>query len=356
MTNFRDVADEPSGGGRGAVTITDVANAAGVSASTVSYVITGKRTISAATRRRVEETIRALGYRRRAGSPAPRAGVLAVAVPLLGDRHLGREMEFFSAAAGAARELGFDLLLVTDEEGTAGLHRVTSAALADAVIVLDAGDDDPRVPVLLASGRPAVLVGAPGRHRGLASVALDFAPAGQACLAHLAGLGHRSVAHLGPSATVPGHRLRHLEGFGEAFAAAAAERGVKAVSQPCAPTAEDVARCLDELLPPDGPTGLVVHDEAVLPLVMTALRQRGRQVPGDVSVVAVCSETVAQQQRIRPTAVVVPARELGALAVRQAVRQLDGGPAGEPDVVTPLLVEGESTAAAVREDPSMSRA
>ncbi|WP_244210762.1 LacI family DNA-binding transcriptional regulator [Amycolatopsis kentuckyensis] len=365
MTNFRDVADEPSGGGRGAVTITDVANAAGVSASTVSYVITGKRTISPATRRRVEETIRTLGYRRRGGSPSPRAGVLAVAVPPLGDRQLGMEMEFFSAAAGAARELGFDLLLVTDDEGTSGLHRVTSAALADAVIVLDAGDDDPRVPVLLASGRPAVLVGAPGQPRGLASVTLDFAPAARACLTHLADLGHRSIAHLGPPASPPGHRLRYLKGFAESFGTAAGERGVEATFHrlspagrvaeppagtkprpaPCAPTADDVARCLDELFADGGPTALVVHDEAALPLVMGTLRQRGLQVPGDVSVVAVCSDTVAGQQRIRPTAVVVPAAELGALSVRRAVRQLDGG-AAEPGTVTPALVTGESTAAA----------
>ncbi|MEU0535469.1 LacI family DNA-binding transcriptional regulator [Amycolatopsis tolypomycina] len=355
MTKFRDVADEPPGGSRGAVTITDVANAAGVSASTVSYVITGKRTISPATRRRVEETIRTLGYRRRSGSPAPRAGVLAVAVPLLGDRQLGLEMEFFSAAAGAARELGFDLLLVTDDEGTSGLHRVTSAGLADAVIVLDAGEDDPRVPVLLASGRPAVLVGAPGRQRGLASVALDFAPAGLACLHRLADLGHRSIAHLGPPVTRPGHRLRYLTGFAENVRAAAEERGVAVVSRPCAPSADDVARCLDELFAEDGPTALVVHDEAVLPLVMTALGQRGRQVPGDVSVVAVCSDTVAGQQRIRPTAVVVPAAELGALAVRRAVHQLDNGPVAEPDVVFPRLVEGESTAAVVREEVPLPR-
>jgi len=355
MTNFRDVADEPPGGGRGAVTITDVANAAGVSASTVSYVITGKRTISPATRRRVEETIRVLGYRRRSGAPAPRAGVLAVAVPL-GDRTLGTAMEFFSAAAGVARELGFDLLLVTDDDGTSGLHRITSAGLADAVIVLDAGDDDPRVPVLLASGRPAVLVGTPGQHRGLASVTVDFAPAGRACLTHLADLGHRSIAHLAPSAGLPNHRLRSPKGFTESLRAAAAERGVKAISRPCAPTEDDVARCLDELLGEGGPTGLVVHDETVLPLVMTALERRGRQVPGDLSVVALCSETVAGRLRIRPTAVVVPAAELGALAVRRAVGQLDGGPAAEPDVVAPVLVEGETTAAApeVREEASLS--
>ncbi|WP_410671663.1 LacI family DNA-binding transcriptional regulator [Amycolatopsis sp. cmx-4-68] len=342
MTNARE--DRPAG--RGGVTITDVANAAGVSASTVSYVITGKRTISAATRRRVEECMRTLGYRRRAGSAAPtgtRIGVLAVVAPLHRARHVGLEMEFFSAAAGAARERGFDLLLVTEDDGLSGLLRVTSAALADAVIVLGAGDDDPRVPVLLASGRPAVLVGVPGRGHGLGGVPLDFGPAGEECATHLADLGHRSVGHLGPS---PTPHDRSLSGFTEHFAAIAARRGVRVVSHRCHSSAESVTRGLDELFAVGEPTALVVHDEPALPLVMAALRRRGLRVPGDVSVVALCSATVAGQQAVRPTAVVVPARQLGALAVESAVRQLDGAPAAEAEPLTPRLTVGESTAVA----------
>lgn len=337
MTNSRE--DRPAG--RGGVTITDVANAAGVSASTVSYVITGKRTISAATRRRVEECMRRLGYRRRTGSGAPpgtRTGVLAVVAPLHRARHVGLEMEFFSAAAGAARERGFDLLLVTEDEGLSGLLRVTSAALADAVIVLGAGDDDPRVPVLLASGRPAVLVGAPGRPHGLGSVPLDFGPAGEECVTHLADLGHRSIAHLGTP------HDRSLTGFTERFAATAARRGVRVAFHRCRTSAESVTRGLDELFTAGEPTALVVHDEPALPLVMTALRRRGLRVPGDVSVVALCSATVAGQQAIRPTAVVVPARQLGALAVELAVRQLDGAPVAEVESPAPRLAVGESTA------------
>ncbi|WP_143264504.1 LacI family DNA-binding transcriptional regulator, partial [Amycolatopsis kentuckyensis] len=50
--------------GHKTVTVADVAGAAGVSPSTVSYVITGKRPISPRTRRRVLESIRTLGYQR----------------------------------------------------------------------------------------------------------------------------------------------------------------------------------------------------------------------------------------------------------------------------------------------------
>ena len=52
------------------VTLADVARRAGVSASTVSYVLSGKRTISAETRRNVQSAIDALGHHPNAGARA----------------------------------------------------------------------------------------------------------------------------------------------------------------------------------------------------------------------------------------------------------------------------------------------
>ena len=52
------------------VTIADVARHAGVAVSTVSYVLSGKRAISATTRQRVLASIRALGYHPHAGARA----------------------------------------------------------------------------------------------------------------------------------------------------------------------------------------------------------------------------------------------------------------------------------------------
>ena len=52
------------------VTIADVAKHAGVSSSTVSYVLSGKRAISEQTRLRVESSVRELGYHPNAGARA----------------------------------------------------------------------------------------------------------------------------------------------------------------------------------------------------------------------------------------------------------------------------------------------
>ncbi|MGZ8805274.1 MAG: LacI family DNA-binding transcriptional regulator, partial [Microbacterium sp.] len=50
------------------VKINEVAEAAGVSISTVSYALSGKRPISADTRRRIEDAVRELGYSPNAGA------------------------------------------------------------------------------------------------------------------------------------------------------------------------------------------------------------------------------------------------------------------------------------------------
>jgi DNA-binding LacI/PurR family transcriptional regulator len=280
---------------------------------------------------------------------ANRVGVLALAVPLHGGENAGVEMEFFAAATAAARARRFDLLLVTHDEGSTGLQRVTSAGLADGVIVMEVADDDPRLPILLTAGRPSVLVGVPDRPHGLTCVDLDFGAAGAACVSHLADLGHRAIAHIGPPPETYVRKISYATRFLEGVTAAAAARhGMRAVTGSCASTAAEITACLEGLFAEAAPTALVVDNEKALPLVLAAVHRRGLRVPDDVSVVAVCSETIAKQQRLRPTGVVVPARALGELAVERAALQLDGRCTAGVELLTPRVLVGETTARAPR--------
>ena len=73
------------------VTIIDVARHAGVAPSTVSYVLSGKRAISADTRQRVQNSIRLLGYHPHAGArslASNRSNVIALVMPLRSGMHL----------------------------------------------------------------------------------------------------------------------------------------------------------------------------------------------------------------------------------------------------------------------------
>ena len=73
------------------VTIAEVARHAGVAVSTVSYVLSGKRTISGDTRRRVLDSIKTLGYHPNAGARAlasKRSNVIALVLPLRAGMHV----------------------------------------------------------------------------------------------------------------------------------------------------------------------------------------------------------------------------------------------------------------------------
>ncbi len=133
----------------------------------------------------------------------------------------------------------------------------------------------------------------------------------------------------------------------------ARETGLRLLHRPCPceggydATAVTVARILDER--PDT-TGFVVQNEAaaVEPL-LALLRQQGRAVPEDVSVVAVCPEQVAVQASVRLTSVALPAQEMGRRAVEQLVAKLDGRGRDEVVLLAPeLTVRASSGPAPVR--------
>ncbi|GAB3800597.1 LacI family DNA-binding transcriptional regulator [Micromonospora zhanjiangensis] len=330
-------------------TISDVARAAGVSASTVSYVLSGRRPISAETRARVQAAIAELRYHPHAGARAlasSRTSVLALVVPLRADVNVPVIMQFVTAVVTAARTHNHDVLLLTMDEGTAGLERVAGSTMVDALILMDVERQDVRLPALRRLKQPSVLIGVPDDPDGIACIDLDFAATARECLRHLAGHGHRRVALVGPTPAVYQRGTSYADRFLGGFIEAAAEFGVRAVARSCEPGGDGVRACLagiDAELP--DVTALVVHNEEALLPLLDELRIRGRRVPTDVSVVAVCPRDVAVAQPVRLTSADIPAHEVGTLAVEMAMGLLAGRAAPTTRLLAPTLVERDSCAA-----------
>lgn len=329
-------------------TIADVARAAGVSTSTVSYVLSGRRPISPATQERVKASIAKLGYRPHAGARAlasRHTNVLALVAPLRTDINVPVIMQFVTSVVTEARSYDHDVLLLTKDEGTAGLDRVAGGAMVDALIVMDVEADDARVPVLRKLRQPAVLIGLPDRPAGISCVDLDFAATGHAAVAHLAEHGHRNVALIGPPPAVyqrgTSYATRFLAGFNDAVA----HFGLRSVTQPSEPNYDGAAACLrliDSKLP--DLTGLVVHNEAALAPLLSIMREAGRQVPQDISIVAVCPPDIAVGLPVRLTSVDIPSHEVGALAVEMVMHLLDGRHGAQTRLLAPTLTERDSCA------------
>lgn len=323
------------------VTLAEVAKHAGVTASTVSYVISGKRSISPRTRERVERSIHELGYHRGAGARARvggRPGIIALMMPPRTGSHVSMVMETAIAVTTTARTYGYDVLLPAGEEGSTAVRRVIGNGLADALILMDVAPEDERLPLLRESGRAVVLIGLPVDTTGLTCVDPDFAATGALCAEHLAGLGHRDIAVLGaPPAAHERHTgsaARTLDGL----RAKSRELGLGMLHRPSeaghASMARTLARVFDER---PGTSGFVVRDESAVEPLLAALREQGRAVPEDVSVVAICSDRVALRSSVRLTSVSVPAAELGRRAVDRIIAELGGEGGHDVALIAPEL-------------------
>jgi DNA-binding LacI/PurR family transcriptional regulator len=342
------------------VSIADVARAADVSSSTVSYVLSGKRPISKETAERVHRAIRELKYRPHAGARAlasSRTSIVGLVIPLRAGQNVPVVMEFVSAVVARARAFDHDVLLLTQDEGVEGLHRVAASALADALILMDVQASDSRVPVLRRLGLPAVLIGVPDRPSGLSAIDLDFAAAGALAIDHLSELGHRVVGFVGQPPAVYERGTSYAPRLLSGMRAAARRHGVKLAIVPCESSFDGLQACVAELVSkqPDT-TALLVHNESVLPSLTSVLRQHRKRVPNDISVVAICPDDMASTHAVQFTNIAIPANELGAIAVDMVLRQLAEQVPTETRLLAPVLTTRSSTTVAKTGAPASRRA
>ena len=327
-------------------TIDDVAKAAGVSTSTVSYVLSGKRPISAPTRARVERAIDKLGYRPHAGARAlasSRTNVIALMAPLRVGVSVPVIMQFVAGVVTRARDFDYDVLLLTQDD-VSGLDRVTGGSMVDALVMMDIEADDPRVPLVAAAKQPTVLIGLPQDPEGLSCVDLDFEAAGRLAVRHLVGAGHTDVALIGSPPEVLQRHTSYAERLMRGLRSQARLSGVTVEVEACDSSPSGAASAVDTLLATaPHTTGIMVHNEGALSHVLSRLAERGIAVGTDMAVVAVCPTDVALSQRIPMTSIDLPAEGIGKVAVDMVMARLEGEHPSETRLLAPVLTERASS-------------
>lgn len=183
-------------------TIKDVAERAGVSISTVSYALSGKRPIAESTRRRVEDAVEALGFHPKAGAKmlaSTRTDIIAVSAPMHEATEPFAFMTFILAIVTAARRQGYDVVLLTEngQEAQNNIKRVVKTNLVDGVLAMDVTADDSRVQTIKDLNVPSVFLGLPDHREGLACVDLDIEAATRLAIDRLVKEGHKNIAMLG---------------------------------------------------------------------------------------------------------------------------------------------------------------
>jgi DNA-binding LacI/PurR family transcriptional regulator len=206
------------------VTISEIADAAGVSVPTVSKVVNGRADVAPATRARVEKLLVERGYKRRSRSNEGPAELLDV---VFNELESPWAMEIVKGVEEVAREHGLGVVL-SAREGPGALGRswvdaVAARRSAGLILVVSdlSGDAASR---LHARGIPFVIVDPAGEPApDVPSVGATNWNGGVSATRHLLELGHRRIGMIGgppgilcSRARVDGYRAA-LETAGLAF-------------------------------------------------------------------------------------------------------------------------------------------
>ncbi|MDO9378721.1 MAG: LacI family DNA-binding transcriptional regulator [Nocardioidaceae bacterium] len=335
------------------VTIGDVATRAGVSRSTVSYALSGKRPLTEEVRRRVAVAIDELGYTPNAGARAlatSQTKVLGLLAEFLPDEFAPAMMQYFLGVTETARTFGYDVLLISEPDGPAALHRVLASRMVDGVVLLNVAEHDDRLGVLRDTGRPGALVGLPADPDGVDVFDLDFPETGRAMVAHLGELGHREIVLVSQPEHVVQRGGAYVRRLRDAALDEADRRGITlhAAFGPADQT--QVGSFLHHLLDAHpGATGVLLNNEAAAAALPAVLDARSASVPDVLSVVGRWSADFARYFSLPYSFVESAPDRLGEMAVRQLVRRIEQEEAAaEPHVVRllpPVLVDRGSTGA-----------
>jgi LacI family transcriptional regulator len=329
----------------GRPTIRDVAERAGVSIATVSRALNDRGDVSGATRDRVREVARSVGY-----SPDPAARSLAgqktrlVAI-VVGDNagHRDLSLIFFGPVLTAiARRLGrsgYDPLLLPP--GTVGLDHGFDAAI---LIGVDA--DDPLVGQLAARRAPVVGIDVRCRSVRSAYVGSDHADGVRLALGHLHALGHRRIAHLaGASNTSAGGE--RLEAFRREASLLGLETPDALVRRCDFSSASGYRETCALLALEERPTAIVAASDLMALAALQAIRDAGLEPGSDIAVAGFDDLEAAALSHPPLTTIRQDRRELGAVAATRAIELIEDPDAAPPDTILPVeLVVRASTARA----------
>ncbi|HEY8471125.1 MAG TPA: LacI family DNA-binding transcriptional regulator [Natronosporangium sp.] len=343
------------------VTIQQVAEAAGVSASTVSNLLNGRaHRMQPETRRRIEKAIDRLGYRPNRAARQLRTGrtqTVGLVVPSVGNPFWGAFALHLESAALAE---GYHVLLCNSERDPERERQYIDELWSDGIRG-----------VILCSSLPSLEHLRPLIDRGLqlvafdriaqaddpetlVSISIDNTVGAQLATNHLLELGHRRLAFVsGALGSI--NRKHRYRGFVDALERAGLTAddatvwsGGGATEQFGDVAAAELGRtAARELLTRDDPpTGIVAINDMCALGVCRGIRDLGRRVANDVSVVGFDDIVLADLADPPLTTVRQPSAELAASAFAELKRRIEdpGSAKGRSLLVRPELVVRESTA------------
>jgi LacI family transcriptional regulator len=339
---------ETGGGADGAVarpaTLRDIAQAVGVSVATVSKALNGREHVRPETRELVQQAARRLNFQPNTlaqGLLAGRTGTVGMLTSDLEGRFSIPVMMGAEDAFGS----GSTSVFLCDARGDAirEQHHIRAllARRVDGLIVV--GDRTNPRPSLGRLPIPVVYAYAPSDDPNDVSVVSDNIDAGRQAAKHLVHCGRRRIAYVSGDVSYAAARDRVQGAVAELGEAGLALVGGEAFF---GAWTEDWGRGATRMLLTRFPDidGVLCGSDQIARGVEDALREAGRQIPADVSVMSHDNwEAIATQARPPLSTIDMNLEEVGKLAAELLFAAIDGAPdPGIHTVQCRLIMRGSS--------------
>ncbi len=305
-----------------AVTIRDVAEAAGVSIATVSRALHGMTVISARTREHVINVADQLGYEVAFRPVTPRnAQRIAIVLPFIGRWYFAKIMEGIERIT---REHGIEtvLLRMADSSGDAmSIAEYLSTFNVQGCIMVSLPPSESDMRMLHLQNIPTVLIDMYDNR--FASVGIDDLTVGRIATNHLISLGHRRIAivtgdpHEPKNYSTPNDRRA---GYIEALNAHGIEihPDYEIHADFTARAAADAVQKL--FLLPEMPTAIFAASDEMAFGIIGAAKRVGLRIPEDLSIIGVDDHDISESVGL--TTVAQPIDTMAELAAWQLVSRM----------------------------------
>lgn len=337
------------------VTSLEVARRAGVSRTTVSFVLNGVQAgkVSEETRNRVLQAARELGYVPDAAARtlvSGKTGTIGLVVSRA--EHISVDAfipQTLQSLTSVCMRHGYRLLIETAEDGqtTYDYDQLVSAKRIDGLVVLNPNPNDDRLRRLIERQYPLALIGT-YPHPDVAAVSVDSASAMDRAATHLIGLGHerigfihyRKIRSLATGGRFGGYRAA-LERAGLGVE----ERWVRSGDY----SADSGYEAMKSILAGDDlPSAVMAGNDTIAIGAMAAIAECGMRIPDDIAIVGF--DDIPHARFVSPplTSVRVPAFEMAEACGEMILQLLENGSVeNRKRVFQAELIVRESCGAAV---------
>ena len=321
------------------VTIRDVAKAAGASVSTISAALNNSDYVSAETRGRIEEAIKALRYRPNdlaRGLRLQKTHSIAIVVPDLSNNfyiELVRGAKDYSASANYTVLIGDSRESWEEERNYLdSFHRRRVDGVVRVPAINAAGGKARSVlgnlPVVYADRHPLARDSFVGR------VGVDNTRAAETATRYLLSLGHRQIGVIAGDAS-GGTSLDRLQGFMHAIRSAKIRMDRSMIHTGHNDMESGHFHAMQLLTRVQRPTAIFCTNNMMALGTLAAIQEIGLACPEEISLLGFDDFYWATLLRPRLTVVRQPAREIGMVAARLLIDHIEG----RASIPTPALLE-----------------